>query len=293
MFYYLISILAAIGTAGNFAATKVYQKHMGNGVRSGIIFNIFIGLFSSILFFAISGFKWECTLFSLIIALLFTIFVGIYTIIGFKIMSMGSMTVYTVFLMLGGAVVPYLYGILFLNETINAQKVLALLFVACAVLLNLFDIKEKKQSLKFILLCFAVFLLNGGTSVVSKLHQIETNYATVSASAFVMLKSLIRFVFFAVLLVFFREKNNTQEQAKLNVKVYTVMILSALISGVAYYLQLISAAHMPATVLYPMVTGGTIIFSSIFDSICFKQHLSTKTLISIFICLLSLILFVI
>ena len=78
---------------------------MGSGVRSCILFNTFVGLFAAIIFFATSGFKWECTLFSLIMAVLFTVFVGTYTIIGFKIMSMGSMTVYTVFLMLGGAVV--------------------------------------------------------------------------------------------------------------------------------------------------------------------------------------------
>ena len=106
----------------------------------------------------------------MIAALLFTVFVGTYNLIGFKIMSMGSMTVYTVFLMLGGAVVPYVYGIVFLGETVNIQKVLALLLVIFAVSLNLFDEKGKKQSVKFILLCIAVFFLNGGTSVVSKLH---------------------------------------------------------------------------------------------------------------------------
>ena len=142
-----LEILAAIGCAGNFAVTKVYQKHMGNGIREGIKFNMIVGLFASIMFFAVSGFKWECTAFSLIFALLFTVFVGTYTMIGFNIMSMGSMTVYTVFLMLGGAVVPYLYGIAFLNESVNFRKVLALLFVVFAVMLNLFDEKGKNRQL--------------------------------------------------------------------------------------------------------------------------------------------------
>lgn len=293
MLYYLISILAAIGCAGNFAITKVYQKHMGNGIREGIIFNIFVGLFSSIMFFAISGFKWECTAFSLFIALLFTIFVGTYTIIGFKIMSMGSMTVYTVFLMLGGAVVPYLYGIVFLKETVNIQKVFALLLVICAILLNIFDKKEKKQSLKFILFCFAVFFLNGGTSVVSKLHQIETNYCTVSASAFVVLKSIVRFVLFSILLLFFRKSTQTYEKKKLNMKMYIVIIASSFAAGVSYMLQLIGASYMPATVLYPLVTGGTIAFTSVFERIFFGQHLNVRTVISIAACVLSLILFVV
>ena len=48
MFYYMLSIFAAIGCAGNFAVTKIYQKQMGAGIREGIIFNIYIGLFCSI-----------------------------------------------------------------------------------------------------------------------------------------------------------------------------------------------------------------------------------------------------
>lgn len=293
MIYYLMSVLAAVGCAGNFAVTKVYQKRMGNGMRAGVIFNVIVGFFAAVMFFAATGFKWECTPFSLLIATLFTLLVGTYTMIGFKIMSMGSMTVYTVFLMLGGAVVPYLYGIAFLGETVNIQKIFALLLVVFAVLLNLSGEKGKKKSVKFIVLCFAVFLLNGGVSVVSKLHQIETNYATVSASAFVMLKSLVRFVLFGIAFLFFGKKDCETECPKLNLMMYAVMAASALISGIAYFLQLVGAEHMPATVLYPVVTGGTIVFSAAFDHICFKQYFSVKTLIGVVACVLSLILFVI
>lgn len=292
LYYSILSILAAVGYAGNFAITKVYQKQMGSGVRSGIVFNILVGLFSGIIFFAVSGFRWECTAFSLFIALLMTAFVGTYTIIGFKIMSIGSMTVYTVFLMLGGAVVPYLYGMLFLGEAVNMKNVLAMLLVVCTVLLNLFDEKGNKQSLTFILLCCAVFFLNGGTSVVSKWHQIETNYTTVSASGFVVLKSIIRFLFFSIIWIFFRENKPTPD-VKMNLKMYLVAIAASAVSGAAYMFQLITSSFMPATVLFPLITGGTIAFSSIFDRLFFGQRLAIRTIISIVTCVVALILFVI
>ena len=69
--------------------------------------------------------------------------------------------------------------------------------------------------------------------------------------------------------------------------------MSAIVNGVAYMLQLIGAASLPATVLFPIVTGGTIVCTSLFDKICFKEKLSRKTKISIAICVLALILFVI
>ena len=209
MIYYIMTLLAAIGTAGNFAVTQVYQKEMGSGVREGVIFNIFVGLFSGIIFFVASGFKLEFTAFSLIMAILFTLFVGSYTIIGFKIMSMGSITVYTLFLMLGGAVVPYIYGIVFWRETVNLQKIAALLLVILAVWLNTSGGKEQRQSVKFLLLCLAVFLLNGGTSVVSKVHQIEEVYPTISAQEFVALKNFARVVCFSLFLPFCKKKEKT------------------------------------------------------------------------------------
>lgn len=288
--YYLMLVIAAVGTAGNFAITKVYQKRMGNGIRESIIFNMFVGLFSSVFFWITGGFRIEFTLYSAFMAFLMSVLVGVYTIIGFKLMSMGSMTVYTIFLMLGGAVVPYIYGVLFLDEAVNFTKVIALLMIVAAVILNSVGKNTGRQSLKFVILCFLVFLLNGAVSVVSKIHQIATVYNTVSADAFVLLKSIVRFVFFALLLPFFGKKEASHKN--MPGTMYIVMAGSAIVSGFAYMLQLIGASYLPATVLYPIVTGGTVVGTSLFDRICFGQRLGRNTIISIVICVLALVLFV-
>ena len=75
-------------------------------METGVIFNCILGFTGAIMYFAICGFEIKITPFSVLMALLFTLLFGGYTIIGFKIMSMGSMAVYTVFLMLGGMVLP-------------------------------------------------------------------------------------------------------------------------------------------------------------------------------------------
>jgi len=57
--------------------------------------------------------------------------------------------------------------------------------------------------------------------------------------------------------------------AKLNFKnidlkaVLTIVLLSAIVNGTASMWQLIGAIKIPASILYPLVTGGVIIFSSI------------------------------
>ena len=58
-----------------------------------------------------------------------------------------------------------------------------------------------------------------------------------------------------------------------------------------YFLQLIGAANLPASVLYPMVTGGSIIFSAIAGVIIFKEQLSRRQIISITLCFIGTLLF--
>ena len=292
MIYNLLAILSAVLIAGNFTATKIYQKRMGTAVREGALFNSVVGLISSCLFLVSAGFKLEFTLYSFIMALLTSILVGTYTMIGFKIMSLGSVTVYTVFVMLGGAVVPYIYGVLFLGEGITVWKVLAILAVAAAVILNSAGSGSDRRSKYFIPLCIAVFFINGAVSVISKLHQIETVYPVVSSRDFTVIKDFIRFLIFFI--VFLCQRHSMeQNDKKLNAKMYIAMAVSAIFSGGAFFLMFICASYMPASVLYPVVTGGTIISMALVDRLFFRQRLSVNTIISIFICIMALVLFVI
>ena len=50
-----------------------------------------------------------------------------------------------------------------------------------------------------------------------------------------------------------------------------VVFIYALIGGGAYILQLICAETLDATLLYPLITGGSIIFTVIFGWIFYKE----------------------
>lgn len=56
-----------------------------------------------------------------------------------------------------------------------------------------------------------------------------------------------------------------------------LILLTAVANGISYMLfQLIGAVKLPATVLYPLITGGTIILSSLADFLIYKEKLSLK-----------------
>ena len=117
---------------------------------------------------------------------------------------------------------------------------------------------------KILKLPIAVFILNGLVSTLSKMHQIEAIHPTVSSPSFVMLAGLSRFLFCSIALFFMRQKQKTPLALPKPFKcVGPIILCSAVISGSSYLLQLIGAQNLPATVLYPCINGGSIIFTAL------------------------------
>ena len=69
-----------------------------------------------------------------------------------------------------------------------------------------------------------------------------------------------------------------------------IIALAAAVGGGSFMLQLLGAKALPATVLYPFITGGSIVFSSVADVIIFKDKLSIKLVISIIVCFVGTLL---
>ncbi len=166
--YYILLTIATILLAGNFVITKLYQKKKGTSPKAGLLFNALSGLFMAIIFLCISAFEIKFTPFSLAMSVLSSVLMMSYTLIGFKLLKGGTMADYMLFLMTGGMIVPYIYGILFLNEDFTIIRTLALLVIVAGVVIA--NYSEEKISLKRLLMCISVFLLNGFVSIAYKVH---------------------------------------------------------------------------------------------------------------------------
>ena len=56
---YLLLLLAALLLAFDFALSKLYQQHVGTTLSAGFLFNVFSGLFTALIFWAIGGFAFH------------------------------------------------------------------------------------------------------------------------------------------------------------------------------------------------------------------------------------------
>ncbi len=292
MQYYLLLLLADGLLALNFAVTKAYQRQAGAALTAGLWFNLLLGLITAVAFWAGNGFRVEVSPYSVAMAAAAAALGVGYTLVGFQILRRDSVALYTVFLMCGGMTVPYLWGLLFLGEAVSWRGILGLLLILVSVWLTHGGGKcaDRRQ----LGLCGLVFLLNGFVSVVSKEHQVHPG--GVSAVSFLVLNSSFKAIFSGALLLGLRLRRPSAgvsaAPVPLTLSVVGWIALSALLGGGSYLCQLVAAAALPATVVYPIVTGGSILLTVAAGWIFFRERVSGKMWIGIGLCILGTGLFI-
>lgn len=306
MSYFLI-LLSVAGIAAQFCITKVYQRRtLAPGERTlaalekSVFFSMGSGLAAGVFFFCMAGFQVEFSSFSLLMAVCLNVISITNLLLGMLVMSMGEVSVYTLFMMLGGMVLPFLFGAFFWQEQISAARIIGLVLLIGSLLLPVFGgaKKEGKQASKgFFILCALVFCLNGTTSILSKLHQITPGAAP--TNSFLVLNNGIGFVMAALLFLVLKCIGKRRAQAAPAVpqarKAFIIncglVVLYAVVSGCAYMFQLLGAVTLDASLLYPMVTGGTIVLGTIFGWLFFKEKPGLSTWLSTGITLFATFLF--
>lgn len=282
---YLMIVVATILLAVMMGLQRLYQVDEGTSMCAGTVYNMLQGAFAAVIFWGINGFRISLTPYSIIMSVLQTILVAGYTLLGFQVMKMGGLVQYSLFLMTGGMVVPYIWGILFLGEEFTLLHTLALVIIIVSIVF--YQEKGAKFSLKLFGICSLIFIMNGFVSVISKLHQIETTYFAVSANEFVFLTSIAKSMISAIILLSMPHRGEKAQRKAISVKSWGIVACSAAACGISYLLQLKSAVDLPATVLYPMITGGTILFSGILSVVFFKEKLSVRGWSGIVLCIVG------
>lgn len=284
---YILVLIATILLAFEFAFSKRYQESEGTSLISGLRFNTLSGFFTAIIFFALSGFKLQFSLFSLIMAFLMSLLCMLYSIIGFQILRKGNMSLYSLFLMSGGMLLPYIFGILFLQEPLTLLRILGILFILAAVYLS--NPAKCKLDKSQLILCVIIFIMNGFVSIISKCHQINITFAPVDNTSFVMYSGICKCIISSFALLFCKS-TDTKYSFATRKSIY-IILGAACISGISYTLQLMGAKALPASVLYPLITGGSIIFSTLCGKLLFKEKVSKFQIISVALCFIGTCLF--
>lgn len=266
MFYYALVFSATILFALQFLFNQKFEEKRGSDLKSALEFTLYKSVVIVIMMVFISGFKITVTPFSLILALVYAAACILMTYFSMKAFSVANLSVYSVFSMLGGMLLPFILGVCFYDEELTVFKIICCGFIVLSVLLNL---KGGKQSKKAFFYYMAVFVLNGSVGVISKIHQSSALPHT-DSTGFMFLSSAASILISGVwLLIKYKKIPLIKGKSLLYSSGYGIF------NGLGNWFLLISLSNLPASVQYPLVTGGVMVFSTVISMI--RKEKLTKT----------------
>ena len=285
--YYLLIVISVMMFGGCFALNDGYRKLNGSSMKVSLRFSL-VGSLAGFLFLTlINGFQLEFTPFTLIMALIAALNGFGFTLCSFKALDRINLSLYSLFSMLGGMVLPFVQGILFYGEAVTVAKVLCLLCITAALALTVQKGERKTGTVYYA----CSFVLNGMSGVLSKLFA-EAPYSKTSATGYTMWISICTVVIAAVLLltVFRKRQSGDGLPGRKQLIAGTAIGAAAGITNrLANLLLVLALAHVDASVQYPMVTGGVMIVSTLIC--CFSANKpSKKEILSVVVAFVGLLL---
>lgn len=301
MIYYLMLFGAAVLIVLSVDLDKYYQKCVIglNNVECAIRKSIPGSLLCAVLFFAIGGFRLQFSLFSFLIGIGLSVLNLCSTLVCFKAYEKGNVSLFTMFRMQGGMLLPFLYGIVFAENIPTDFQIIGIFVMVISLLIPNISFKkeERRASILYTLLCVAIFLINGGISIVSYIQSNSPN--GIDSNSFLTLYQLENFVLFLLVYVVWClvKKDNLvfnppKRERKQTLLLWGCIFIVAIISAVGYLLQLIGAANLPAVAVYPVVTGGTVVLTAVSGLVLFKEKLDLKGYIGVIMTFIATVLFV-
>ncbi len=273
--YYLLLLLSALLFSSQFLFNKKYQEENGSGLECTIHFAFYTAIISAFVIFAVNGFKFQFSVFSLLMASAYAILTLIYTYSSICAFKTANISTYSVFAMLGGMLLPFITGIVYFGEEITIIKCVSCLLIVCALFFGITD-NSIKSGLKHYLL---VFFLNGSVGVISQFHQASSQ--AVDSNSFLIMSRLVT-IFIVIVASFILHKRIEIVSFK------SVLFASgfAIFNGMGNLILLVALNHVDASVQFPIITGGTMVFAALIDAVR-HEKLAKNTIISTTVTLIA------
>ncbi len=288
MIYYILLIFATLCYALSFLMSKKVENSCYESIDTTVLFLLITQVEVLVAMLICLGGQLRFTPFSVICACIQALLLGTYTFLNLKTLGIVDVAKYSLYTMLGGMLVPFIYGIVFANEGLTIPKALCCILVSLALVIDGWGSKTKKKELLYL---FAVFIVNGLFGVLSTIHQ-NSGYERLDTLEYMSVQAIIVCTFTGVFLIVKRIKageikavRNKQKKAYLYMLFYGVMYYGAEL------ILLISIMHIPASVQFPIITGGTLVFSTLV-SLLLGEAKDKKRFISLALSLAGLIILI-
>ncbi len=266
-------------------SAKAYHQHSGNAA----LFNVLKSAAALLCMLGFGLFGFQFHLPTLIYGTVFGLLLAISMYAGYRALCLGPLS-FTSLISSFSIVIPILYGIFFCHEALTPWKGLGLLLVAGAICLSVKRNKKDTtyQYKKWALYVAVTFLSNGLCSVVQKMHQ--RAYPSKYSPEFMIFAMAVCLLAFLPTLFFGREKSEEKKEKKTVRMTVLFSLLAGVACGVANLLTILLAGRENASVMYPIISVGTILAAQVYGVIVYKERLSAFRIAALLCGIVSVVL---
>ena len=144
--------MASLLFSFQFVFSKWYQLRTDNSLRAALWMTVFDGAWLTAIFFVANSFRVHMTAFSARYAVYYSFFIIVCSVSALFALRYGKVSLMTLFMLAGGLVLPVVYGVPALGETLSIPKGLGLALIFCSFFPGVIYKKEPiKKDIKSII----------------------------------------------------------------------------------------------------------------------------------------------
>lgn len=263
------------------ASVKEFNKGCDNPFK----YNIFKTSASALLMVLL--FVWSCSFHpeSVSFGVVYGISLSASNYFGFKALSTGplSLTSMTVSF---SVIMPIIYGIAFCGESVTLYRLIGFALLVVTLILNKFG-KEKSNTAKgekWWLYVLTTFFTNGICSILQKAHQ--NRFPGKYTAEFMISATLVSLaIFFALYLI--NKNKDASYGIPFRSKIFGVV--SGIATALVNYFSIYLAGFRDASVLFPLISIGTVLGALICGIIRYKERPKPITIAVIIVGIASVV----
>ncbi len=281
---FAVTILANI--TGGILKTW-FSKKKTDSAFDFYLYNTVISLVSALVIFVMNRGIGAVSAETLALSVIFGIVTALGAVLNSMALTCGPWT-YTAMFTALSTVIPTLSGVFLWDESISiGQYVGIFLLIACIVLSAERKATDKKATARWFFLCALLFFAIGSVGVLQKVQRRSAHADELGA--FLMISFLIGAAFLGFCAFLFRKKAPSRVHWTKNLFPW----VSALFTGIAValnnVLNLFLSGEVPTVVFFPLVNGSALMLTAVSSLVLFRERLSPRRWIGLFVGVLSLL----
>ncbi len=266
-------------------SVMIKQNDKRGAKNAGLWFTAATAFFAMVVFIVAEGtsfsFSWNFVPYSVGFALSY----GVTFICNILALSSGPMSL-TLLLQSYSLLLPAFYGILFLDEEIGVTLIIGIALLALCLFLTYFEKKGESEriSVRWLIFALLAFLGNGMCSVIQKMHT--TSLGDKYSNEFMIVALALITVSFACIALF-RQRREFKPFIR---RGWYFGALCGLFNGGVNMGVIMLSSMMPASLQFPMISGGSILATALFSVFLYKEKLTVRQWCGFGVGILSVIL---